>query len=360
MSLAMLEQACNTVFESAAPTVTVEFQGGDPLLRFDLVRFAIERISKQASDSSRIVKFVVASTLHQLSQEMCEFFRSYNVNLSTSLDGPAELHNKNRPIPTRDSHDRTLKGIALARKELGAESVAALMTATAESLKHPEEIVDEYVRLGFTDIFLRPLSLYGFAKRNEALLGYATQRFQSFYERAIQRIEYWVCQGVPLREVYASIILNKLLSTFDGGYVDLQSPCASGSAVLVYNYDGYVYPSDEARMLAETGDCSLRMGPIGTPLPELLHSQVRRHIMEHGTAETNASCSECAYQTFCAPNPVDAKAQHGRMDVDANKTTHCERHLALFDFWIRRLRNADGTRLDLYHAWAGCGNPRRT
>jgi radical SAM protein with 4Fe4S-binding SPASM domain len=233
------------------------------------------------------------------------------------------------------------------------------MTATAESLKYPDEIVDEYVRLGFTEVFLRPLSLYGFAKRNQALLGYGHHRYQEFYERALARIEYWAKQGVELREVYAGIILNKLLSTFDAGYVDLQSPTAAGAAVLVYNYDGYVYPSDEARMLAETGDTSLRMGRIGAPLADLQQSQVRRNLVAAGEASRNASCSSCAYQAYCAPNPIDAQAQFGRMDVNASETVHCARHLALFDFWVERLRSATPEELDRYHAWADCSRSRQ-
>lgn len=59
---------------------------------------------------------------------------------------------------------------------------------TKASLELPEEIVDEYVRLGFNEIFLRPLSVYGFAKRNLARLGYSQEEFQAFYERALQRI----------------------------------------------------------------------------------------------------------------------------------------------------------------------------
>lgn len=358
MSRETLEKACTTVFQSAESALTIEFQGGDPLLRFDLVRFAVERIAKLAEDASRKVRIVVASTLHQLTPEMCAFFKAHQVYLSTSLDGPADVHNKNRPVPTRDSHQRTLAGIELARKQIGPDSVAALMTATAESLRYPEEIVDEYVRLGFDEIFLRPLSLYGFAKRNEALLGYGPQRFQAFYERAHARIQYWAERGVELREVYASIILNKLLSTFDAGYVDLQSPNASGSAVVVYNYDGYVYPSDEARMLTETGDTSLRMGRIGEPLSVLLQSEVRAKLVEAGNASTNSSCSRCAYQYYCAPNPVDAQAQFGRMAVNAAETHHCARHLNLFDYWLAKLQRATPSQLDRYHAWARCSGGR--
>ena len=47
MSPVALDASCDAVFESQAPALTVEFQGGDPLLRFDLVQRAILRIAER-------------------------------------------------------------------------------------------------------------------------------------------------------------------------------------------------------------------------------------------------------------------------------------------------------------------------
>lgn len=352
LSAADLDAACDTIFESASPTLTVEFQGGDPLLRFDLIERAVLRIQARNASEGRRIRFVVASTLHQLDAAMCGFFKTHGVYLSTSIDGPRDLHNRNRPIPGRDAYQRTLAGVDLARRHLGPDAVAALMTTTKASLDQPEAIVDEYVRLGFSEIFLRPLSSYGFAKRNQALLGYSVQDFFRFYQRGLQRVLHWNRQGMAIREVYASILLNKMLSTFDAGYVDLQSPTGAGASVLVYNYDGHVYPSDEARMLAETGDTSLRMGRIGTPLEALLASPVRAHLVKASEVDEMAGCQDCPYSLFCAPNPVDAQAQFGTPFVPAHDTEHCQRHMSLFDAMFMALRTADEDLLDLFHAWA--------
>ncbi len=322
------------------------------MLRFDLVERAILRITAKESTRSGRIRFVIASTLHQLTPEMCEFFKRYGVFLSTSLDGPRELHNRNRPTRERDSYERTMAGIHLARTLIGHDSVSALMTTTKTSLLHPEAIVDEYVERGFKEIFLRPLSSYGFAKRNQILLGYTPQEFHAFYLRGLERVLHWNRKGVPLREVYASILLNKILSPFDAGYVDLQSPSAAGSSVLVYNYDGYVYPSDEARMLLESGDASFRQGKIGTALNELLHAPIRRHLVNASLVDDNPECSKCAYKLFCAPNPVDAQAQHGSLFAPAHTTEHCQRHLALFDAMFSMLKSADDWLTDLFHEWA--------
>ena len=163
---------------------------------------------------------------------------------------------------------------------------------------------------------------------------------------------HWNRQEVPIREVYASILLNKMLSTFDAGYVDLQSPTGAGASVLVYNYDGHVYPSDEARMLAETGDTSLRMGRIGTPLKALLASPVRTELVKASEVDGMVGCQACPYSLFCAPNPVDAQAQFGTSFVPAHDTEHCQRHMGLFDAMFMALRTADEGLLDLFHDWA--------
>jgi His-Xaa-Ser system radical SAM maturase HxsB len=347
-----IDVACDTVFQSPSQTLTIEFQGGDPLLRFDLVRRAIDRISLKNRLGKRTLRFVIASTLHQLTDEMCHYLKEHQVYLSTSLDGPESLHNHNRPLPTKDAYQRTLAGINLARKYLGEDSVSALMTTTKESLEYPEEIVDEYVKLGFSEIFLRPLSLYGFAKRNESNVGYSHEDFKRFYERAFNRVLYWNKQGRPLKEDTAAVLLNKMLSPFDGGYVDLQSPSGAGLAVLVYNYDGYVYPSDEARMLAESGDSSLRLGKIGASLSELLDSTVMRNLISSSLVKFTPGCNDCAFNTYCGPNPVDAQSAFGAMSPPVFWTDHCKRHMWLFDFLFRSIKDADEGYLNLIYDWA--------
>jgi His-Xaa-Ser system radical SAM maturase HxsB len=350
MSRDDLDRACDAIFESPSPTLTVEFQGGDPLLRFDLIRHAIERIARRNVTEKRNVRFVVASTLHQLDAEMCAFFRDHETYLSTSIDGPEELHNRNRPIPTRDSYARTVAGIALAREQIGADSVAALTTTTRESLDCPENIVDCYVDLGFSEIFVRPLNRYGFARRNERTLGYGPEEFQRFYEKALERVLYWNRRGVPIREVRAAIALNKILSPIDAGYVDLQNPTGAGLAVLLYNYDGFVYPGDEARMLAESGDPALRLGRIGEPLAALLGGPVEQDLI--ASSLSNPTCRECAYNAYCGPDPVGAYNQHGSYSVPASRTEHCQHQMALFDFLFRRLREGDPWFEDLAYRWA--------
>src|ERR1700757_5138426 len=100
-----------------------------------------------------------------------------DILLSTSLDGPVDLHNRNRPRPGGNSYELAVKGIRAAQKVLGADRVSALMTTTEASLDRVEEIIDEYVALGLDGIFLRPLSPYGFAVKTKQIKKYDAKRW---------------------------------------------------------------------------------------------------------------------------------------------------------------------------------------
>jgi hypothetical protein len=97
------------------------------------------------------------------------------------------------------------------------------MTTSRLSLQHTESIVDEYLARGFDHIFLRPISPYGFAVRTRAKTGYEVQAFLEFYKRALQHIIEINRGGRFLVEVYAQILLTKLLTLFRVTTFDLQS-----------------------------------------------------------------------------------------------------------------------------------------
>ena len=91
-------------------------------------------------------------------------------------------------------------------------------------------------------------------------MGYASNEFLQFYREALDYLIEVNLSGRTIDESYATLLLTRILTPFPTGYVDLQSPAAAGRNVLVYNYDGGVYVSDEGRMLAEMGDDRFRMG----------------------------------------------------------------------------------------------------
>lgn len=352
MSDRVADLSVERLFEWPNRRLTIEFQGGEPLLHFERVRSITERILARNASEGRDLRFVVTSTLHDLTDEQLAFFAEHSFQLSTSLDGPEWLHNANRPRPERDSYRRTIEGIDRARRVLGSESVSALTTLTQRSLSAPREIIDEYRKQGFHSIFLRPLSPYGFARRTAPRIGYTIADFQAFYRQAFEHLITTNKDGYPLKEVYAGLVLSQLLTPFSHGYVDLRSPTGSGLGAVVYDYDGQVYPSDEARMLAAMGDHTFVLGRVDQTVQDWLTAPAMQRLLDSGVAEALPGCSDCAFVPVCGADPVDHYARQGDLVGHRPTSDFCAKQIGFFDLMLQRLEFADANERRILESWA--------
>ncbi|SET78140.1 His-Xaa-Ser system radical SAM maturase HxsB [Stigmatella erecta] len=334
------DRALDLVFQSPSPALKIEFQGGEPLLNFGLIRHVVERALTLNQPLGRDLQFVIATNLSQVSEEMLAFCKQHGIFLSTSLDGPETLHNAQRPVRGGNSHQRTVEGIRQAREALGSEAVSALMTTTRTSLDRVEEIIDEYVRLGFHSIFLRNLSPYGFAVRGKGGQDYDVDRWIAFYQRGLAHILELNAKGYALREEFTTLLLQKLFLPRGSNYVDLQSPAGLGIGALVYNYDGAVYASDEGRMLAEMGDLSFRLGHVASDgHAALLTSETLLAHLSDTMPEGVPMCSDCAFLPLCGADPVFHRATQGDAVGHKAFSAFCKKQMAVLRHLITLLED---------------------
>jgi hypothetical protein len=133
----------------------------------------------------------------------------------------------------------------------------------------------------FIRYFLRPISPYGFAIKTRHRTGYEMGRFLEFYKKGLAHILKVNSGGYRIAEVYTQILLTKILTPHGTRYVDMQSPAGEAWNVLVYNYDGDVYASDESRMLAEMNDRTFRLGNV--------HKDTRRTLVHRRSGASDVS-----------------------------------------------------------------------
>ena len=330
-------RALEMVFESPSEQIKIEFQGGEPLLNFPLVEEIVTRAETLNEEYGRHLTFVIATNLALLDDDVLEFAKGHDIYFSTSLDGPADLHNRNRPRPGGDSWERAVEGIHRVRETLGVDRVSALMTTTQASLTRAKEIIDCYLELGLTNIFLRPISPYGFAVKTKSHAAYDVENWLRFYEEGLDYILELNLQGVPATEQYATIILKKMFTNEDPGYVDLTSPAGIGIGAIVYNYDGDVYASDEGRMLAEMGDTTFRLGNVhqDSYFEIVLSEQLLRPLEESFTLSA-PMCSDCAFEPFCGADPVFHQATAGDFLGRKPLSAFCKRNMAIFHLLLER------------------------
>ncbi|MGV8842694.1 MAG: His-Xaa-Ser system radical SAM maturase HxsB [Pseudomonas sp.] len=355
MTQEMADKALDFVFRSPNPAIKIEFQGGEPLLNFDMVKYVVIEAKRRNLQMGRDLQFVIATTLSLVSEGVLAFCKEHSILLSSSLDGPQELHNVNRPRPGKDSHQRFEAGLKLARESLGYDQVSALMTTTDKSLDRVRDIIDEYLRLGFNGIFLRTLSPYGFAIKTKKFMSYDTARWLDFYKEGLAYILELNKAGIPFIEQYSALVLKKMLTSEDPGYVDLMNPAGIGIAAIVFNYDGAVYASDESRMLAEMGDESFKLGNILTDSYEqIILSDRLLDALDESFTLSAPMCSECAFEPFCGADPVYHHAMYKDVLGRKAESSFCQRNMAIFKHLIELKRNDRQTR-DIFMGWAnGC------
>lgn len=328
------------VFQSPSPHLKVEFQGGEPLLNFELIRFIVENVKSRNDAEKKQIDFVITTNLALITKEILAFCAKHNIQISTSLDGPREIHNANRPRPGGDSYERTIAGIELARDVLGENRIAALMTTTKASLNQVEAIIDEYVGLGFNSIFLRSLSPYGFAVKTGAISGYDIEAWLDFYYRGLVYILKLNELGMHFVEEYAAILLQKILTPYPTGYVDLQSPAGMGLSCLAINYDGRVYASDEARMLAEMNDDRFHLGHVQTDsLDSLLTSESFLMTLSKTMTEGMPMCSECGVQPYCGSDPTFHYTTQGDVVGLKAASSFCKKNMEIIRHLISILED---------------------
>lgn len=345
MAQATADKALALVFKSPSPAIKIEFQGGEPLLNFPLIRHIVEGAKRINEAEKRHLQFVIATNLALLDDDVLAFCKAHSILISTSLDGPQDLHNRNRPRPGRDSYERAIEGIRRVRAALGRDSVGALMTTSEASLGRIRDIIDEYVAQEFDGIFLRPISPYGFAVKTRWYEAYDTERWLKFYFDGLDYILEMNKAGHFFVEQFATTILTKMLTPFSTGYVDLMSPAGIGIGALVYNYDGDVYASDESRMLAEMGDKTFRLGNVhADSYEDIILSDALLNPLEGSYTGSVPMCSDCAFEPFCGADPVFHHAT--QKDYVGRKPTSafCNRNMAIFKHLISLMRRDDEAR----------------
>jgi len=175
MSPEVAERAVQVAMQTPAPSITLEFQGGEPLANFDVVRHTVEKALELNATVRKTLAFSLVSNLSLMDDEKLAFILDHGIQVCTSLDGPEDLHNANRPLAHGNSHAETLRWMERINQgyvDRGLDPalyhVEALLTVTRQSLGRARDIVDEYVKRGLKAIFLRPLNPFGFAARTAA------------------------------------------------------------------------------------------------------------------------------------------------------------------------------------------------
>ena len=116
-------------------------------------------------------------------------------------------------------------------------------------------------------------------------------------------------------------------------------------------YDGTIYPSDEARMLAEMGDTTFSLGHLGeTSWRDAMTSDTLLEPILASMTETAPMCSDCAAQPYCGADPVGHHATQGDFVGFKPTSAFCQKQLGVFSLLVRMLEDEPET-AEVLRSW---------
>ena len=139
----------------------IEFQGGEPTLRLDLLHsirdFCRNRFSK--------TEFVVCTNLQRVDENILDFFDAEDTYVSTSIDGGISTHTKQR-TKSEAATKEFFKNLGIVSERIGLDRISALPTIDPTNPPNFDELVAQYQKIGIRSIYLRPVNYQGFARKN--------------------------------------------------------------------------------------------------------------------------------------------------------------------------------------------------
>ena len=320
---------------SPSPRINVEFQGGEPFLNFDAMRTVVEHANALNQDAGKRLGFSVVTNLMMATDDQLAFCRDHDVRVSYTLNGPR---------PTHDQYRRTERGAGsfngvmrrlrqVQQRFPGLVTTSPLCVIDEHSAPHLDRMIDFFYDEGFDGVGLIRMKPLGFARR--AKLTFGIERFMEAYLAGLEHILARNAQsGRAFRERMIPVALAKILGEADTSFVDWRNPCGDVSGSLVYDYDGEILPTDEARSMRE----EFGLGRVqDMTYDALIRRKETFRTMNLSLRDRDAACRECAYNPYCGVMPVLEYARSGDMEPRPHASEDCILTLTLLDWVFRQM-----------------------
>jgi His-Xaa-Ser system radical SAM maturase HxsB len=359
MTKELAEKTVDKIFQTTNPNVTIEFQGGEPLVAFETVKHIIEYAREKNKTAGKRLEYTMVSNLSLMDDAKLEYLVGNKVQICTSIDGPEHLHDKQRKLPGLSAHQKATYWIKRINDEyarMGLDPtlyhVEALLTTTRETLPRWKEVVDTYVSLGCRALFLRPVDPFGFVEKTGHRVEYPRTEYMDFYRNATNYILELNKQGVEILERFAAIFLTKILGGEDPNFLDIRNPCGAGIGQIAYNYDGKVFTCDEGRMLHEMGDSTFLIGDVAsTSYRDLMGHETVQALAIASNLDGQPDCVNCTYQPYCGVCPVHSHKTQGTIFGRMRESTLCAVHKGIQDFLFEKIGGADREVFEILQKW---------
>lgn len=263
-----------------AKDVRVNFMGGEPLLRFKLIKRLVPFAKRRALQVGKKIHFGMTTNGTLVTDEVVAFWRKWGMGFHTSIDGTPEIQDRNRPT-TGGRGSSALVERSVEKVLKYRPGTCARATVTPDSAGHLVESYKYFRRLGYVDIAFVP---GGPSMWNIAAIKVFEEQFAHVTDLAIAD---WR-NGIPIR--------LKGIDDWATGVQRGRSPvaCGAGRGLLLVDIHGDIWPCHRWNKDRHNG---WRIGSIYEQF-----NDSRRAVLDVAdqTAMLEQDCPSCIANQMCS------------------------------------------------------------
>ena len=186
---AAIDKFCNYIEENNIEKPTIIFYGGEPLINKDVIINSVNYANSLRDDF--VFSIITNGTL--LDDDMADFCHNNAITVGLSLDGPKELHNKNRKyyLSGKPSFDDCIKAKGLLEKHKCSYGLS--MVLSKDIITHKKEVFEWLFKNHNGEIFFNLLHFNKHDKGASDYIKEASKFMIEFYEECEKR-------DFPIRE----------------------------------------------------------------------------------------------------------------------------------------------------------------
>ncbi|MUG23705.1 Cys-rich peptide radical SAM maturase CcpM [Paenibacillus macerans] len=280
--------------------INIGFYGGEPLLEFKLIQACILYAEEVAEGKELTFNITTNGTL--LNDRIIQFFQEHDVGLMISLDGPKEVHDRNRRFAVKDegTFDKIFENIKKIKAKypdyFNKITFNAVMDPSNDDFKCSSQFFsgDDVIK----DSFINPSTINSQYKEEEINLSdnfrerWGYEIFKLFLFKLNRLDERYVSKLVSayFDRIRINLHEGRNLSSKMPDKVHHGGPCIPGAQRLFMNVHGDFFPCERVSELSEV----MNIGNVDKGF----YLQKVEDLLNIGKI-TEDHCKECWAFRFC-------------------------------------------------------------
>lgn len=313
MNLNILERAIAYGFQRSLELgdsfLNITFFGGEPLLKKDLILKGVD-IAKKYKPEKMKLQFAVNTNGTLINSFWLDFFKKENFYLYLSLDGPAEIHDKQRYTIRKHG---TFALIEPHLKTIRQLNTTILRVITHDHIQGLRDSIEWIVNQGFTKV----TTAVDFDGK------WTSDHFNELKKEYEKIASYWVSLKKKKHPLYLGTIQDKIRLELESTSYKKKT-CSILERIVAVSANGTLFPC--TRFVSSKPDALYKIGTVYTGIDESKTQEIKSFLKSD-----KETCKECELKSRCVGNEcgcITFSTTNTLSKVSPEVCTH-ERMLAL-------------------------------